>query len=62
MLPSDPVYATARQRVNPRFDRVNPAAIALCRSIAGVQQPIAFARGHDVTSRSTQTIPTRCEK
>ncbi|MGH8897057.1 MAG: FAD-binding oxidoreductase [Egibacteraceae bacterium] len=48
VLPSDPSYATARLLLNPRFDRVNPAAIALCRSVADVQRPIAFARGHDV--------------
>ena len=48
VLPSDRRYATARRLFDPRFDRVRPAAVAMCRTVADVQRSIAFARRHSV--------------
>ncbi len=49
VLPSSPVYPTARQIYDPRFDDVRPAAIALCTSAADVQRCVEFARMHGIT-------------
>jgi hypothetical protein len=48
VLPSSPSYATDRLLYDPRFDDLNPAAIAYCASPADVQRCIEFARAHGV--------------
>ena len=54
MRPADAPYATAKQLFNPRFDTVEPAAIAYCQSVGDIQKTVAFAQGHGVpiTARS----------
>ncbi|HYK87120.1 MAG TPA: FAD-binding oxidoreductase [Ktedonobacteraceae bacterium] len=42
--PTSSYYSTARQLFNPRFDYIQPAAIAYCVSPADVQTCIAFAQ------------------
>ncbi len=49
VLPSSPSYATARLLYDPRFDDVDPAAVAYCASPADVQRCVAFARAHGIT-------------
>ena len=48
VLPSSPGYATARLVYDPRFDDVNPAAVAFCASAADVQRCVHFARSHGI--------------
>jgi FAD/FMN-containing dehydrogenase len=48
VLPSSPSYANARLLYDPRFDDINPAAVAYCASPTDVQRCIAFARAHGV--------------
>ena len=64
--PSDAQYATAHQLFDPRFDDIQPAAIAYCASPADVQNCLAFVRnfglpvavragGHSYAGYSTTT-------
>ena len=64
--PDNSYYATASQLFNPRFDSVQPAAIAYCVSPADVQTCLAFAKrfglplvsrcgGHSYAGYSTTT-------
>jgi FAD/FMN-containing dehydrogenase len=46
--PGMPAYLTARQLFNPRFDGVQPMAIAYCTSSLDVQQCLAFTRRFDL--------------
>src|SRR5215469_2673345 len=46
--PTMPSYMTARQLFNPRFDDVQPMAIAYCASPLDVQHSLAFARRFDL--------------
>jgi len=66
VLPGSPQYSTALQLFDPRFDAVQPAAIAYCASPADVQAALAFARrfnllftpragGHSYAGYSTTT-------
>jgi len=48
VLPADPDYARARLLYDPRFDDLNPAAVALCSSAADVQRCVEFARVHGI--------------
>jgi FAD/FMN-containing dehydrogenase len=48
VLPSSPSYATARLLYDPRFDDVNPAAVAFCASAQDVQRCVQFARNHGI--------------
>ncbi len=48
VLPSSPNYATARLLYDPRFDDMNPAAVAYCASPADVQRCVSFARAHGI--------------
>jgi hypothetical protein len=48
VLPSSPSYATARLLYDPRFDNLNPAAVAYCASPGDVQRCIGFARAHGI--------------
>jgi hypothetical protein len=48
VLPSSPSYVTARLLYDPRFDNLNPAAVAYCASPADVQRCIGFARAHGI--------------
>lgn len=48
MLPSSPSYGTARLLYDPRFDDINPAAVAYCASATDVQRCIDFARTHGI--------------
>jgi FAD/FMN-containing dehydrogenase len=49
VLPSSPSYATARLLYDPRFDDINPAAVAYCASTADVQRCVGFARAHGIS-------------
>lgn len=64
--PNNAQYATARQLFDPRYDTVQPAAIAYCASPADVQACLAFVRkfglpcaprsgGHSYNGYSTST-------
>lgn len=64
--PDNPKYATSRQLFNPRFDTIQPAAIAYCASAVDVQACLAFVRrfalplaaragGHSYAGYSTTT-------
>src|SRR5579859_1480070 len=44
ILPGNPQYSTSLQLFDPRFDTVQPRAIAYCVSPADVQSCLAFAR------------------
>ena len=48
VLPSSPSYASARLLYDPRFDDINPAAVALCASAGDVQRCVEFARHHGI--------------
>jgi FAD/FMN-containing dehydrogenase len=48
VVPSDAAYATDKQLYNTRFDTIDPAAIAYCRTATDVQRSVAFARAHGV--------------
>ncbi len=64
--PNSPQYAIARQLFDPRYDSVQPAAIAYCATSADVQTCLAFVRkfnlpfaprsgGHNYNGYSTST-------
>jgi len=64
--PNDSQYATARQLFDPRYDSVQPAAIAYCAAPADVQACLTFVRkfnlpfaprsgGHNYNGYSTST-------
>ncbi len=44
--PGNPSYGVASRLFNPRFDGIQPAAIAFCQSESDVQRTIAFAVAH----------------
>jgi FAD/FMN-containing dehydrogenase len=48
VLPASPDYGTARLLYDPRFDDINPAAVAYCASATDVQRCVDFARVHAV--------------
>jgi FAD/FMN-containing dehydrogenase len=48
VLPSSPSYATDRLLYDPRFDDLNPAAVAYCASPSDVQRCVSFARAHGI--------------
>jgi FAD/FMN-containing dehydrogenase len=52
VLPSDAGYSTAKRLWDPRWDAINPAAIAYCASNADVQRCLQIARTSAVTPRS----------
>ena len=54
LLPGSAGYEEARRPAIPRFERVEPAAVARCRTDADVAAALAYARteGLDVTPRS----------
>src|ERR1700728_1413230 len=47
-LPTDATFATDKPLFDTRFDGLNPAAIAFCRSPTDVQRCVDFARGSGV--------------
>jgi FAD/FMN-containing dehydrogenase len=54
VVPGDAAYPDAKLLFDTRFDGLNPAAIAFCRSPSDVQRSVDFARRHGVqlTARS----------
>jgi FAD/FMN-containing dehydrogenase len=46
--PGEPAYAAASRIYSPRFDSVQPAAIAYCASATDVARTVAFVQEHDL--------------